>query len=227
MKIETESLAVVSVVVATYAMRVSRVQGFFNGSTTQRWLQLHDAKAVPANGAVPLRSWPLYTTAPFDQNFQNDGVELAVGCTFVVSTTQATLTISADTMDIYVNGTSEFDVTGAVYAGDYTTPIESLNATPSGTPKTLKRVEVTTLSDAGSVHYLKGFAYLSVPVGTTPLFQVALPRATSVDVWFDVNLTQRIANVQYNGIFLIIDSVPDGVTFDYAGTDFAIKATMK
>ena len=156
MRIESENLATAAVTIATYACRLTRVQGFFNGSAANRWLQLHDTKTTPANAAVPLRSWPIYQTAPFDQNFQNDAIELTTGMTLVVSSTQATYTASADTVDVYVNGYSDFDSTGTAVVGDYTTAVTELNVTNTGTPKTLLRIEVTALADAGAVCYLKG-----------------------------------------------------------------------
>jgi len=228
MKIEFEQLTNELAVVATYPMQLTRIQGYFNGSTANRWLQLHDTKTRPANTAVPLRSWPLYMTAPFDWNFQNDPLTLANGCTLVVSTTQATYTDGSDTMDVYVNGSSEFDATGTSVVGDYTTAVQAQTVTASGTPKTLLRIEVTSLSDAGAALYLKAYAYEPDTAGQMmPLFEFELPRATNVDKWFNTSQVQFKSNVRYDGWYLIIDTAAGALVGDYVGTDCAVRTTIK
>jgi hypothetical protein len=143
MRVEFEALAQNDVTVSASAMVISFIQGYFNGGANA-WLQLHDAKATPANGAVPLRVWPVYTTAPFEENFQNDPIVVETGCVLVISSTQATLTISASTMDVFVNGEKVENTTGVTVVGDYTTADEVLQVWAQASPgKKLLRLEMS------------------------------------------------------------------------------------
>lgn len=200
MRIESESLTQNDVVVHTGAMNLTRLQGFFNGTTANRWLQLHDAKSTPADTAVPLRVWPLYTTAPFDQNFQNDPIHLTTGCVLVVSSTQATLTTSADTMDLFVNGESVVDTTGVSTAGDYSTADEVLQVwADSAGPKTLLRLELTNY-DGGSADYAQ------IHAGDTP--------ATDKIVASVPAPAGGLSSNHDFGLGLIPKAVIDGVTYN-------------
>jgi hypothetical protein len=229
MRIESESLAVASKVVHTAAVSLAMVQGYFNGSTANRWLQLFDAKALPANGTVPLRSWPLYMTAPFEQDFKTDHVSLLDGCVFAVSTTQATLTISADTMDLYVNGTSPWDNTGASVVGDYTTTIGvdgllQIWADSAG-PKTLLRLEVVDTAAGGDM-------YVQIHAGDTPsadtlVAAFVMPENSSKDFFFGTGLDiyrKKNDGTIYDGCTILISSSISAVT-PYAGNTHAVKAT--
>jgi hypothetical protein len=228
MKTEFENLSSVGQVVSTYSMRLNKVTGFFNGSTATRWLQLHDAKAIPSGGGTvaPLRSWPLYVTAPFEQEFSADPIELVNGCVLVVSTTQTTFTTSVDTMSLFVNGTSHLDFSGVTAVGDYTTGAASRTIWATGTANKLVRLEVTKLSNPGTSVYLKLFAK-SPASGNKPFFQKVIANGDSFDGFFLTDLEQTFSNTDYNGCYVAIDATTGAYAGDYAGTDFAIKGTYK
>lgn len=226
MRIESESLTQNDVVVHPAAMNLTRFHGFFNGTTANRWLQLHDAKSTPADTAVPLRVWPLYTTAPFDQNFQNDPIHLTTGCVLVVSSTQATLTISADTMDLYVNGESVVDSTGVSTAGDYSTLDEVLQVwADNAGPKRLLRLEVFNYG-GGSADYVQ------IHAGDTPdtdkivaVFPAPWPDA-SINLLFGGGFLPKriISGVTYNGCTVAMSS--ERLTYSpLGGAEYYIKAT--
>lgn len=228
MTIEFENLSTSGVVVGSYAMQVHKITGFFNGVTATRWLQLHDLKAIPSGGGTiaPLRSWPLYTTAPFEQESGVDPIELFNGCVLVVSTTQTTYTTSTDTMQIFFNGDSHLDMLGTTTVGDYTTAVVDRTIWATGTQKTLVRLEVTKLTTPASVVYLKILAN-SPAVGMNPLFQKTIAIGDSYDGWFNTNVEGVISNTFRNGCYVAIDTTSGAYAANYSGTDFAIKGTYK
>lgn len=228
MRIESESINVASKVVITAAANISRIHGQFRGSTADRWLMLFDAKAVPANGVAPNRAWPLYnsgggTATPFDVTFLDDNLNLAQGCVLAVSTSQSTLTLSTDTMDLYVHGDSNWDNRGLISVGNYTTGTAAPVAIASGGQTLrLKRVEFTSLSGAGVLLYGKIFAK-SPTAGLRPLVQIPLEDGASTDLYFNLEMIQNVDGATYNGIYIRIDEMPGPLENDYSGTDFAIK----
>jgi len=231
MRIKSESLAVASKVVHTAAANLTHVHGNFMGAVADRWLQLHDAKAVPANGVAPKMVWPLYnagvgTPTPFDIV---ENLACAVGVVFVVSTTRATLTISTDTMDLFVHGDSVFDTTGVTEAGDYTTGTPAQIVWPTGEgPNRLLRLEFTALTAFGAVLYAKVFADDLAPVaGDQPLVQMPLRNNTSEDFFFDFTPQWWKALTLYQGCVVIIDATPGAYAADYSGEDYAIKGTYR
>ena len=64
-------------------------------ATASRWLMIFDATALPANGAVPLMMPYLIAPQSFIAIF-NLGLVCLTGITLAISTTNTTLTISAD-----------------------------------------------------------------------------------------------------------------------------------
>ena len=64
-------------------------------ATANRWLMIFDAIAVPANGTVPLMMPYLIAPQSFIAIF-NLGLVCLTGITLAISTTNTTLTISAD-----------------------------------------------------------------------------------------------------------------------------------
>lgn len=228
MRIEHETLAAVSAVVATNSCTISNVHGFFNGTTANRYLQLHDAKALPADTAVPMRVWPIYMTAPFEITFIGDPIALANGAVFVVSTTRATLTASADTMDIFVNGVQTSDTTGVSVAGDYTTLDEVLQVwADSAGPKRLLRIEYSNVSGGGA-------DYLQVHAGDTPLTNklvasfpmVAQGSSAVLEFGGGLECRKVIGSTIYDGCTLAVSSA--ALTYSAVGSaDYYLKATYK
>jgi hypothetical protein len=73
-----------------------------NNNTHDRYLQIHDAASIPAEGSVPKRVFPLFQATGFTLPF-NEGLKCIHGCMIVVSSTLATLT-SATTENNYMIG---------------------------------------------------------------------------------------------------------------------------
>lgn len=92
---------VASVVFTKIPTQLTIVQGYFRGATADRWLQIHDATALPADGAIPLKSYALPQKSPFSWGWLDSHLPLANGLVVAVSTTEGTLTISTDTMDCF------------------------------------------------------------------------------------------------------------------------------
>lgn len=64
-----------------------------NNTGTAGWVQIHDATSLPNNGAVPIFSFPL----PADATVGNDTpIWCGTGCVVAISSTRATLTLSAN-----------------------------------------------------------------------------------------------------------------------------------
>lgn len=226
MHIQSTTLATAATTVSVVACTITKIQGS-KLAANDRYLQLHDTKATPANAAVPTRVWPIYGTAPFGEAFLAQPVALVNGATFVVSTTQNTYTATAETVDITVDGWAVIDLTGATIVGDYTTgtPGETPWADGAG-PKTLLRLEFTALTDAGATLYAKVFASTAATVaGDLPLVQVALPRLTSKDFMFNLRPKVTKNNTLYQGCVVAIDSTAGAYDGTYAGSDFAIRCT--
>lgn len=233
MKIEYEAIGQASVVVHTCGCSITRIQG---NSTANGWLQLHDAKRLPANASVPLRTWPIFTDAPFDENFQNDDIQLLVGCVLAFSSTRATLTISASTFDIYVNGESAWDNTGATVVGDYTTADEVLQVWAQDTaavrlsPKyKLVRLEVRDVGAGGDV-------FVQVHASDTPatnkiVASIPLASDSFIDAQFGDGLLpiKRVdfpTDLMYNGCTIAICLTQN--TYAAIGVaNWYIKATYK
>jgi hypothetical protein len=233
MKLNVEGLGVASKVVHTAACNLTKIHGNFLGTTADRWLQLHDAKALPANGAVPLRVWPVYQASaggstPFGEGFIGDDVTLANGAVFAVSTTRATLTASADTMDIFVNGDSSWDNTDVSVAGDYTTLRETLQVWQDvNGPLRLVRLEVTdnALLDA---------AYVQIHAGDTPatnkiVASFPLEVLGALDLFFGTNglSPRRVVNgTVFDGCTVALSSTP-GTYTALGSSDVFIKASYR
>ena len=128
MQFNTKTTASATSLVATrFSGALLRVQGYFNGNTTDLWLQLHDAAQLPANGAVPLKSYSLPQTAPFHWGFDPGTLLFSKGLVCAVSTTPTTLTLSADTADFLVDFDSAQHAPGTSIVGNLTTARETLD----------------------------------------------------------------------------------------------------
>ncbi len=228
MNIDSVSYAVASKVVKTFAMEATRVRGQ-KVAINDRFLQIHDAKAVPANGAVPKRSFNIYGTAPFDFDLrQTSALSFTNGMVVAVSTTQATLTLDTDTIDLFVTGQSEIDDTGWSTAGDYTTVDEVLQVwAQAAAYKGLRRLEVTAVGESWiQIH--------AQDTPTTASIVAAFPigASSSVDLFFgDSNgfgfvPEKFIAGVRYGGCTIAMSLAADA--YDPPGTDdYYIKASYK
>lgn len=95
-----------SLIVLAAPCLVFRVEGYFSTSAaTDFYVQIHDAVAVPANGAVPLKSYQAQANFAFAQHI-GEGLPCKTGCVVVLSSTSDTLTIatlSTDKADFFVD----------------------------------------------------------------------------------------------------------------------------
>lgn len=227
MRVEFEALTQNDVTVATSGMTISRIQGNF-GAGANAWLQLHDAKVTPANGVVPLRVWPVFTNAPFDQNFQNDLIAVENGCVLVVSSTQATLTISASTMDFFVSGMKSVDTVGVSVAGDYTTVDEVLQVWAQASPgKKLLRLEVSDENEGVRPFWVQIHA-ANAPATNKIVKTFPVISAESLDVNFGAGLdvVRQVGGTLFQGCTIALSSTENTYTALGLETDY-IKATYK
>lgn len=67
----------------------------FNSLGSAQWIQLHDATALPANGAVPVAIFTAATIANFSADYGIYGRTFQTGILICNSTTGPTLTIGA------------------------------------------------------------------------------------------------------------------------------------
>jgi len=106
-----------SIVVSAFACQIKEVHGYHSGAT-DAWLQIFDAKQLPADTTVPVAVYPLYATAPFQVIFPVD-LNLTTGCVVVVSSTAATLTVSAQKITLFAFGSSTAYVSSVTVAGKW------------------------------------------------------------------------------------------------------------
>lgn len=125
MQLHTKEYGVTNHVASRLPCEVGNIRGHFRG-TTDSWLQIHDAAQLPADTAVPLFSIRLYNSAPFDWPWPKP-LALTNGCIVAVSTTEATLTLSAEVADFFVDGSANMVVSAASVVGNRTTTRETLD----------------------------------------------------------------------------------------------------
>lgn len=99
------------------------------GLAAARFLQVHDSYTAAAEGAAPLKCWPIYTDAPGFKLFDVGELNLLNGCYICISTTEATKTLASGADD-FSTLTVELDraeePNGTSFAGDLTTDDEIL-----------------------------------------------------------------------------------------------------
>lgn len=134
-----------------------RVQGYFRGATADRWLQLFDTVQTPPDTTVPVKSYSLPQTTPFHWGFEATPLNFANGITVMISTTEGTLTASADTGDILVDFDSAMHVPGASVIGDLVTPLAAGVLDIVSSLATVYRVRCTvpTASDAVTIRLFR------------------------------------------------------------------------
>ena len=77
--------------------------GVYSRGATAQWVHIFDAQQLPSNGAVPIKVFPIGITSYIERGFQTQPLVMAAGCVVALSTTEATLTISADLCDFNVD----------------------------------------------------------------------------------------------------------------------------
>lgn len=242
MKINYKAYAVASAVVHPAGGYINRLAGtFIGGTSTPTYLQIHDAKAVPINGSVPLRSWQVNDATPYQQTWVDTELTFLNGCVVCWSTTEGTLTASAETGDIFVEGESPYDNTGCTTVGDLTTGDDELEAwTSANGPKILKRIEFTALDTYGSNLYGQLFTKDSPINGdVSPFPPIVLGDFTSFDARFnEVYLISQGTGVvsgsiktnsgtNYQGLTVCISSTESVLTKEGNNQYYAIRVTYK
>lgn len=165
--------------ISTHGVSVLRVRGTFNGSTADRWLQFHDANTAPADGTAPLiAAIPLPQSSPFFAEFEIGALPFSVGCYVCVSTTQATKTLSADTMDITVELDEPEYPTGTSFVGDLTSNVTGLQvwseAAGASARKKLYALEVDGTNLTTATQFIQIFAADTVNTGDTPIISIPI-----------------------------------------------------
>ncbi len=125
MQLHKTTLGATNSVASRLPCEIYAVRGYFRGAVDS-WLQIHDASQLPANGAVPKFTIPLYATAYFAWDWPR-GLELANGCIVAVSTAEATLTISTEVADIHVDGSASLVLDTPSVVGNLTTERSDLD----------------------------------------------------------------------------------------------------
>jgi hypothetical protein len=184
---------------------------------------------LPANATVPIRVYDLYQGAAFAWSFP-DGLNFSNGLVFAVSTTEETLTISTDKIELFVDAESPVDDTGWSAAGDYTTgqPSVQVWADASG-PKRLMRVELTYLSGGGGAVWLFIYAGDASPAASLAVPSLPLQNAgASNEFFFGDGLVPSIHSgaTVYDGCTLALSDTGTGFSA-LTTNEFAIKASYK
>lgn len=121
---------------------VLKIEGQFLAASAARWLQVHDSATVPAEGAVPLKQWPLDPSSQFFQTFAAGELAVAEGLYICISTSDGTKTLSADTMDLGVELTDAEQPSGLTQVGDEANDRGTLQVWADGAgPKKLYRLK--------------------------------------------------------------------------------------
>ena len=232
MKINHIMQAKLSDVVKTFGMNVVCIQGVFNGAGADHYIQLYDAKALPANGDnATIKKYEEIVGAGAKVFIELTDLKFDNGCVFAISSTSGNLTVATgtDTFTGTLEGFTDINDTGWTVVGDYTTPDDSLQVwADSAGPKRLVRLEFTSTSDAGADRYAAVRARDSS--GAT-LRILLLPQLTSVQFFFGDGFypIEQAAGVEYDGCSVAVGtySSSTGVFSVDGSPNYAIRATYK
>lgn len=153
----------------THPVRVMKLEVTMNsGAAAGDYVQIHDSNVVPADNAVPVKSWPATETGY--KEFEHGELVITSGLYVCVSSTAGTKTLSADTMDIcQVELTYPEFPTGTSYAGGVATPAAAIQVWLNAAgPKRIISIELDA-SNQASPTWLMVFATDGVNVGDTPV----------------------------------------------------------
>ena len=159
--------------VSKHPVQVLKLEMRSNDSATAGFWQVHDFApsanvAVPAEGAIPVKSWPTNAGAPDYKEFKNGELVLKQGLYVCYSTTEATKTLGTGSnkfamLSVELDAVDEFSIVLAQGGA-----LKQLQVwAESAGPKKLLRVKVTNLDAA--VRYLMLFANDTVSDGDRPL----------------------------------------------------------
>lgn len=192
--------------------------------------QVHDfapsyGVSVPANGAVPLKSWPAAQDAPDYKEFKNGELSLANGLYVCISTTEATLTLGTGSnkfSSLSVELTEADLLALALGVQDSSTNVRIWT---SGARKKLVRVWASN-SEAVTL-YLMLFAHDAAD-GDRPLEAWRLAANDEIDLRFGEG--RQVGSIAANGTeqsecWLKLSTTPDVLTETVgAGAQFFTEA---
>lgn len=222
-------------VAAAFPCTLINLQGYFNGAS-DAWLQIHDVAAVPANGAVPLKSFQLLAKMAYSWKFDPNVLVLKTGLYVCVSTTDATKTLSADTADFLIDiGEYEEQMQPDVStAGDLVTnvPYQLIWARTGSPTNRLKKVIAT--NNEAFVAYLLMFGLLDSDLISTNTKAIASFKFTAGQTrtlyfgnkngFIPRQVTARVANALTTDYGCTFAWSTDPLTYvDSAGTYGTIK----
>lgn len=198
------------------------IQGYFRAPTTDQWLQVHDAAALPSNGAVPLKVYPLQAASAFSWRFDPTGIPLVNGLVLAVSTTEATLTVGTGVnvadWDVDIE---EFErrITGLTESSG--AALDELTLWSDSESNSAKRVYyLTAANTAGGTRYLMQFATVQPLDGAKPVnVWTILNNATVVLNFGTDGMTPatKVANTIHYGCYFAMSSTPETLTFSPDG----------
>lgn len=145
--------------VTTHRIGLIKLEVKTNSSAAAGFIQIHDSRTVPANGAVPIKSWAVGGDESHYKEFKNGELRLANGLYVCFSTTEATKTLGTGSNKFSTVSVELYDPeapTGTTYVVD-TGVMEKEIWTDAAGPKKLIRAFVTNLE--GSDTYLMLFAH--------------------------------------------------------------------
>lgn len=209
-----------NIVASTVACKLVRVRAYLSGST-DKWLQIHDAIALPANTAVPKSSYQMLGGLDKFVDFGQIPMELVNGLVIVISDTEATLTTSATTGDFLIElEAGELYPTGLPSGvstiGDTSTGVDSLQVWSTGTgPKKLFRVQYT--NKEAVVSYLMLFGFSGPSTGMFPIMQWKVLTNVTIILYFGpdgISPIQQLSTdlLYYQGCSLFQSSTPTTLT---------------
>jgi len=168
--------AVAAQLVAKQPVGILKLESTLNSSASDAlYVQIHDTIAVPAEGAVPIKSWPAGECQY--KEFEHHELRLALGCYICLSSTLATKTLATggsnifDTLQIELNDPEVPSNTTVV--GDLTTAVAGLQvwseAAGASARKFLTGLEVDGTNLTTATQFIQIFATDTVTTGDTAM----------------------------------------------------------
>lgn len=200
---------------------VLKIEGNYR-SADSVFLQVHDSNTTPANGAVPLKSWPVTggtnaDPAPFFQSFLAAEFKVVNGLYICLSSTDATKTLSANVMDLFVETDGPDPFSGATIAGDLTSAVTRQAIANSA--KRIRRVEFLSSDIDIGTQYIMLFQSFAPPTaGDKPVMSWPLAQNTT---------TPQIKEFGTDGLLLTTSQLAVSATadvFSTAGGNCCLKA---
>jgi hypothetical protein len=179
------SIGAASKQVATHRVSVLRARGTFLGASDGAFLQFFDSKVAADEGAAPIiPAIPITKDGIFFVEEEISNLEFLAGCYVCVSSTRATKTLSADTMDICVELADPEVPASVTVVGNLSSAVTGLQvwteAAGTASAKRLIQLEVDATNmglTSGAVAYIMGFAKDTNVLGDVPVFQIPIVQA--------------------------------------------------